>query len=632
MMVRLFSRDAVAKSPCTCGSLPGIYKNAGIGRTTFWKAVRIYLQNGLDINSLHDGRQFRAKQGEIHYQKKTGRHAEYGSASEIIVTPEIRAQFDEAIKEYTSGRAQTLTKAYDFLCTAYYTETVCSADGKTLSLKPITERPSFRQFSYYASTVLTKEAKDIMKTSRQEQRNNQRLLLSDSLNGIFGPGDCVEIDETEADISLVSSIVPDVVVSRPIMHFMVDVYTRAIVAFSVSFENNSVLGLTNCLLNLSDDKVDLGRRYGIETSKDQWIPGFIPKRIRCDRGSEYRSNEAERIFNELGITRELVSPGAGSLKGVVEQMFRQFHLNVNPHTEHIGQTQKRHDSKHHQQATLNVEQFTAMVITFVITHNQSYMERYPRTADMYQQKIEPTPLDLWRYGVNQYGNPRPIVNREQFLYSLMKPVTVKISRSGLMWRGLNYLNLTDPYFRERMYSAGRKQEHFDARMDPRSVDALYYLHENRLMRAPLNDAKTGNTDFAGMTMKEYESFYREKKKQEKLGEEKNRQISVAAYETYRDITATAVEEKMDAPSIKNLIENRKEERFLTNYQNSIESRLTDTELEPVVIEPSVPKQATSLFDVESINPDSCDFWSKVDHASREENRKKQELLRNGGQS
>ena len=30
MMVRLFSRDAVAKSPCTCGSLPGIYSGVGI--------------------------------------------------------------------------------------------------------------------------------------------------------------------------------------------------------------------------------------------------------------------------------------------------------------------------------------------------------------------------------------------------------------------------------------------------------------------------------------------------------------------------------------------------------------------------------------------------------------------------
>ena len=29
MMVRLFSRDAVAKSPCTCGSLPGIYRTGG---------------------------------------------------------------------------------------------------------------------------------------------------------------------------------------------------------------------------------------------------------------------------------------------------------------------------------------------------------------------------------------------------------------------------------------------------------------------------------------------------------------------------------------------------------------------------------------------------------------------------
>lgn len=172
-------------------------------------------------------------------------------------------------------------------------------------------------------------------------------------------------------------------------------------------------------------------------------------------------------------------------------------------------------------------------------------------------------------------------------------------------------------------------EYYSVKRVHDDISVLKHLIATRRIVIPNMDSVP--LDFAQL-VHVYESFYREKKKQEKLGEEKNRQISVAAYETYRDITATAVEEKMDAPSIKNLIENRKEERFLTNYQNSIESRLTDTELEPVVIEPSVPKQATSLFDVESINPDSCDFWSKVDHASREENRKKQELLRNGGQS
>ena len=71
---------------------------------------------------------------------------------------------------------------------------------------PITERPTFRQFSYYAGKVLSKKDIDIIKTSRREYRNDKRLLLSDSLKGVYGPGDCVEIDECEVDISLVSSV------------------------------------------------------------------------------------------------------------------------------------------------------------------------------------------------------------------------------------------------------------------------------------------------------------------------------------------------------------------------------------------------------------------------------------------
>ena len=36
MMVRLFSRDAVAKFPCTCGSLPGIYRSLDLDETDGW--------------------------------------------------------------------------------------------------------------------------------------------------------------------------------------------------------------------------------------------------------------------------------------------------------------------------------------------------------------------------------------------------------------------------------------------------------------------------------------------------------------------------------------------------------------------------------------------------------------------
>lgn len=286
--LRLRSKQARAEVNAICQSL-------SIGKTTFWKTVRLYLQSGFDPNALLDGRMSHTP-NISEYQSKPGRPAQYGVASSLVITPEIKQQFDEGIKVYQSGRSQTLKSAYRHVMETYYSNTEYSESGVTISLLPLTKRPSFRQFTYYVHKVLSQKDIDIIKTSQREHRNNQRLLLSDSLHDICGPGDCVEIDECEIDISLVSSVNHQDTVGRPILYLMIDVYTRAIVAFSVSFENNSTLGLTNCLLNLSDDKAALYQKYDIETSEADWIPGFLPKRIRCDRGAEYRGKQAKRIF------------------------------------------------------------------------------------------------------------------------------------------------------------------------------------------------------------------------------------------------------------------------------------------------------------------------------------------------
>ena len=129
------------------------------------------------------------------------------------------------------------------------------------------------------------EENDAIKTSRQEQRNNKRLLLSDNLKGVTGPWDCVEMDEVEVDLSLVSVDDPKRVVGRPVVYVMLDLYTRLIVAVSIGFDNNSVLGFTNCLMNLADDKVEYCKKYGLTITENIWPSGYLPKRIRCDRGA-----------------------------------------------------------------------------------------------------------------------------------------------------------------------------------------------------------------------------------------------------------------------------------------------------------------------------------------------------------
>lgn len=124
----------------------------------------------------------------------------------------------------------------------------------TRLLLPECQRPTYKQFYYYAQKHLTKEEKDLIKTSAAEQRNNKRLLISDSLKDVYGPADMVEIDACEADVSLVSELDPDQAIGRPIVYFMIDVYSRIILAVSVAFDNNSILGITNLFLNLADDK------------------------------------------------------------------------------------------------------------------------------------------------------------------------------------------------------------------------------------------------------------------------------------------------------------------------------------------------------------------------------------------
>lgn len=77
------------------------------------------------------------------------------------------------------------------------------------------------------------------------------------MSNVYGPGDMVEIDAVEVDLSIVSELDRSKVVGRPIMYVMVDIFTRMILAISVSFDNNSMIALTNLFLNLSDDKIEL---------------------------------------------------------------------------------------------------------------------------------------------------------------------------------------------------------------------------------------------------------------------------------------------------------------------------------------------------------------------------------------
>ena len=551
-------------------------------RSTFWRICKRYFSSGFKDYALIDAKRVKEiKRKKYNYKEKPGAHSRYLENTGVAINEDIEKWFNDALNDYKSGRAKTMRSAYDKMNYLHFSKIELINGSQTLALLPETERPTIKQFRYYVNKHMTAEEKDKIKTSAQEQRNNKRLLLSDSLNGVMGPGDLIEIDAVEADVSLVSSTNKNQSIGRPIVYFMVDVYTRCIVAMSVAFDNNSVLALTNLFLNLSDDKKEYCGRYGINLENSEiWPSNFIPNRIRLDRGSDFKSKEFDRICVALGIEKQLVSGGSGSLKGTVEQSFHQMHSRQNVHLENYGLIEKRHDSKHHKESTLTIYDYTKMVINFVLFHNQQYDKDYKVTKEMIEKQIEPIPAILFKYGVNKYGHPRPIANKEQYLYDLLTPVKANISRRGICYKGLYYLPDNDVNLTHKMFEAGTKKIPFEVRIDKRNVDAVYYKDGNRLIKASLNRQITGNSDYEGLTWKEYEDFKANKGLMDAKGKIHNEQLSSYLYSVNESIVDNA---KKDSYSkTKEISSNREEQKQLVSKQNSIVDRLDSLENKPKV--------------------------------------------------
>ncbi len=572
---------------------PELYKileKYNLSKPTFWRICVKYFQSGFDENTLIDGRAVVGKKrGNYHYTVKTGKPCMYYDCTGIIVDDEIKSYFDEAIKNYMSGRHKSLKSAYNRMNNIHFTRVEVVNGISTYVLLPANERPTFKQFEYYASKKISKDEKDVIKTSQMEYRNNQRLLNSDSLFGVAGPGDMVEIDACEADVSLVSSINKNKCVGRPIVYFMIDVYSRIILAVSVAFDNNSLLGVTSLLLNLADNKKEYCERYGLGFDDDRlWPSNIIPNRIRVDRGSEFKSKEFDRICLALGIERDNVTGGSGSLKGVIEQSFHQMHVNQNVRLEDRGLIEKRYDSKHHEEATLTIDEFTKIIINFVLTHNQKYLETYPVTRDMVEKGIKAIPAVLWEYGVENFMTPRPIQNYEQYYYDLMTPIKAKVSRKGIEYKNLIY-NCNDPYLTRRRIKAGNKKLPFEARMDMRDVGAVYYISNGQLVKATLNEDMNGNADYKYLTMKQWEDYDHEIKRLKTEGNLYNQQLSAFSYHVNEGVVSEATR---NAPKVQTDKKDMREEREIEKQRVSKENRIDKRLSIPEKLEEKKPTPAS----------------------------------------
>ncbi|EJP6472070.1 transposase [Clostridium botulinum] len=460
-----------------------ISKLSGLGLTKVKKVFSRYWQRGMSKNALlPDYKNSGGKGKDKNLSKnKVGRPKKANYYGEIVqginITDDVKIHFKIAIdKYYRNKNKMSLKETYNLMLRDFYSDSYVEDNEIKHVLCDKSKTPTYGQF-YYWFKKLENSKKDILfRESSKEFELKHRTILSNSTIETNGPGTRFQIDATIADIYLVSSLNRNRIIGRPIVYAIIDVFSRLITGIYVGLEGPSWIGAMMALDNMITDKVEFCRKYNIEITEEQWPSKHLPEIIIADRG-EFEGYSVENLINNLNIKIENTSPYRGDLKGIVERNFRTINTTIKHKTPGAIQKEfrERGDRDYRLDATLTLDEFTAIIIKMVLYHNNKLIDKYPVEKEMIEDEIVPIPIKLWRWGIENKKGRLRVVDKERFRLNILPKGKANVSRAGIRFKNMYYGSKKAI---EEQWFIKSKVRSIGIVYDPRNMNQIYIPYED----------------------------------------------------------------------------------------------------------------------------------------------------------
>ncbi|MGR6005533.1 Mu transposase C-terminal domain-containing protein [Bacillus paranthracis] len=404
--------------------------------------------------------------------------------------------------------------------------------------------------------------------AKKEFELKHRPILSTSALETDGPGTRFQIDATIADVYLVSSFDRNLIIGRPVVYGVIDVYSRLLTGIYVGLEGPSWVGAMMTLDNMVTNKVEFCKQYNIEIDESQWPANHLPEIIIADRG-EFEGYSVESLINNYNIKIENTSPYRGDLKGIIERQFRTINGKIKRKAPGAIQKEyrERGDRDYRLDASLNLEEFTKIIIHLVLHHNQKIIDKYPLEKEMITDQLTATPINLWNWGIaNKKGRLQKVSNQNILRLNLLPKGKARITRAGINFKGLAYGS--EKALNEQWYLKMKNQS-IEVVFDPRSMDQIYI---------PYADGRSFDTCYLLDTSKQYKGdsleeiqFYQQLLQETKKREaDKQTETTINTDVAIESIIKQAVKQKKEtetqltskAEKLKDIRTNRQAEKLM----------------------------------------------------------------------
>lgn len=323
------------------------------------------------------------------------------------------------------------------------------------------------------SNTIRNRIKNISEEERIRKRYGSKAArenfepIKGSFPGADYPLSVVQIDHTPVDIILVDNHLRQPY-QRPYLTLAIDVYSRAIVGFYLSFDPPSSLSVGMCICHSILPKENWLESIDVKTDWDCW---GIMDSIHVDNAKEFHGNMLRKATQEYGIDlnfRPIATPHFG---GHIERMLGTFSKEIHdlPGTTFSSIKERdNYDSK--KNASFTLEEFERWLTIFI---TKIYHRRIHSSTNE-------TPINRFKKGILGdnttigKGIPARIFNERKVRLDFMPFIERTIQEYGIMLNRIHYYDdVLRPYINSKDEKGNKIKYIF--RTDPRDISIIYFF-------------------------------------------------------------------------------------------------------------------------------------------------------------
>lgn len=505
------------------------------------------------------------------YSKKPGPKSNNGNV--FMITDKDKKIFEAAIIKFHVKRKMNLTATHQHMCEENYNSGYYRKNGVLVPMIELKKMPTLRQFLYWYNNEFPFVNKYLNRHGKRKAEIDVRPLLGDATERALSVGYLYEIDSTPADIILVAED-RKTIIGTPTLYIVKDVFSRMIVGFHASLSPASTIEQMVALENAATSKVEFCEQYGIEIEESEWPCKNLPQYLNGDRG-ELKAKWSENLVG-LKVDVDNAPSYRGDLKPFIERHFGLTNDKIRELLFQVGakpaKAKERGELDPTRNAALTIYEFTQFMIHQIITFNKSALNKeYFVTREMFEDKIELSPLSVWNWGTRR--NLLHQVTRNLLRYTLLPKGTATVNRWGIEFSKMCYTNehgLKAGWFEEKLVDG---QKYIEISYDPRNISSIFIrLRDGEIKQCNLTNKYK---DYENLHIEEVKAIMKYKKEAIYIKESEEKQHQAELHAFSKSLVKEAMQNTKDATTDisyyerqKNKREKKKEEARSIGSQNA----------------------------------------------------------------